>query len=56
MLVDLLAHGIPHETTAVTVVVSRYFQRFGNELAECYGDETGSFSSLVKSVPRYQKY
>jgi hypothetical protein len=55
MLVDLMVHGIPHETTAVTVVVSRHFQRLGNELAECHGDETGFFSSLIKSVPRYQK-
>jgi hypothetical protein len=50
MLVDLVVHGILHETTAVTVVVSRHFQRLGNELAECREDETGSFSSLVKSV------
>jgi hypothetical protein len=40
------AHGILHETTTVIVVVSRYFQRLGNELAECRGDETDSFSSL----------
>jgi hypothetical protein len=53
MLVDLLAHGIPRETMAVTVVVSRHFQRLGNELAECRGDETGLFSSLIKSVPHH---
>jgi hypothetical protein len=35
MLVDLLAHGILHEITAVTVVVSRHFKRLENELAEC---------------------
>jgi hypothetical protein len=48
MLVDLLAHGIPYETPAVTVVISRYFQHLGNELAECREDETSSFSSLIK--------
>jgi hypothetical protein len=56
MLVDLVVHGIPHETTAVTVVVSRYFQRLVNELAECRGDETGCFSSFIKLVPHQQKY
>jgi hypothetical protein len=45
MLVDLLAHGILHETTAVTVIVSHHFQRLGNELAECRGNETDYFSS-----------
>jgi hypothetical protein len=54
MLVDLLAYGILHETTAVTVVVSRHFQRLGNELAECHGDETGFFSFLIKSVPHHK--
>jgi hypothetical protein len=54
MLVDLLVYRILHETTAVTVVVLRHFQRFGNELAECRRDETGSFSSLIKSVSYYQ--
>jgi hypothetical protein len=45
---QLLAHGIPHETTAVTVFVSRHFQHLKNELAECRGDETSSFSSSLK--------
>jgi hypothetical protein len=54
MLVDLLAHGIPYETAAVTVIVSRHFQPLGNELAECHGDEIGSFSFLIKSVPYRQ--
>jgi hypothetical protein len=35
-------------------VVSRHFQRLGNELAKRYGDETGSFSSLIKLVPDHQ--
>jgi hypothetical protein len=55
MLVNLLAHGILRETTAVTMVLSRHFQRLGNELAECRGDETDSFSSLIKSVLHHQK-
>jgi hypothetical protein len=54
MLVDLLAHVILCKTTAVTVIVSRHFQHLGNELAECRGDETGSSSSLIKSVPHHK--
>jgi hypothetical protein len=40
----------------LTIIVSRYFQRLVNELAECRGDETGSFSSFIKLVPHQQKY
>jgi hypothetical protein len=56
MLVDLVVYRIPHKTIAVTVIVSRHLQRLGNELAEYHWDETGSFSSLIKSVPHHQKY